>query len=81
LTPFHKHIHLQVGFTMCVTGGRLAEELLEMLPDYELAFMGDEGPAAATAAAGEQLQRHVAERTTQDHSAASAAAAGAMQDL
>jgi hypothetical protein len=37
---------------MCVTGGRLAEELLEMLPDYELAFMGDEGPAAAAAAAG-----------------------------
>jgi hypothetical protein len=27
---------LQVGFTMCVTGGRLAEELLEMLPVYLL---------------------------------------------
>ncbi|KAF6252313.1 muts domain V-domain-containing protein [Scenedesmus sp. NREL 46B-D3] len=45
----------QVGFTMCVTGGRLAEELLELLPDYNLAFMGDEGPAAAAAAAGADL--------------------------
>ncbi|WIA22147.1 hypothetical protein OEZ85_004483 [Tetradesmus obliquus] len=45
----------QVGFTMCVTGGRLAEELLELLPDYDLAFMGDEGPAAAAAAAGADM--------------------------
>jgi hypothetical protein len=42
---------------MSVTGGRLAEELLEMLPDYDLAFMGDEGPAAAAAAAGEESQQ------------------------
>jgi hypothetical protein len=51
---------MQVGFTMCVTGGRLAEELLELLPDYDLAFMGDEGPAAAAAAAGEGFRADTA---------------------
>jgi hypothetical protein len=30
-----------------VSGGKLAEELLELLPDYSLAFMGEDGPAGA----------------------------------
>lgn len=36
---------------MCVTGGKLSEELAEILPDYQLAFMGEDGPAAAANAA------------------------------
>lgn len=35
----------QVGFLMSVTGGRLSEELAELLPDYKLAFMGEDAPA------------------------------------
>ena len=45
----------QVGFVISVSGGRLSEELLELLPDYSLAFMGEDGPAGAAgdaAAAG-----------------------------
>lgn len=30
---------------MRVTGGMLSEELAEMLTDYTLAFMGEDGPA------------------------------------
>lgn len=36
---------------MCVTGGKLSEELAELLPDYKLAFMGEDGPAGSAAAA------------------------------
>lgn len=38
---------MQVGFVISVSGGKLAEELLELLPDYSLAFMGEDGPAGA----------------------------------
>lgn len=76
---------VQVGFTMCVTGGRLAEELLELLPDYDLAFMGDEGPAAAAAAAGGRLLGLLAQFwlfglacMRDEGPAAAAAAAGAL---
>jgi hypothetical protein len=41
---------------MSVTGGRLSEELAELLPDYELAFMGEDG-AHALAAAGACMAR------------------------
>lgn len=32
---------------MCVTDGRLSEELIELLPDYQLAFTAEDGPAGA----------------------------------
>lgn len=41
----------QVGFVISISGGQLAEELLDLLPDYSLAFMGDEGPAGVAGAA------------------------------
>lgn len=51
----------QVGFVITVSGGKLSEELLELLPDYKLAFMGEDGPAgfagAAAADAGIELDR------------------------
>lgn len=41
----------QVGFVISVTGGKLSEELCELLPDYSLAFMGEDGPAGLAGAA------------------------------
>lgn len=43
---------LQVGFVMCLTGGRLPEELAELLPDYSLAFIREDGPAGLAAEGG-----------------------------
>lgn len=37
---------------VCITGGKLAEEVLELLPDYSLAFMGEDGPAGTAAEEG-----------------------------
>ncbi len=36
-----------------ISGGKLAEEVLELLPDYSLAFMGEDGPGGAGGAAAE----------------------------
>jgi hypothetical protein len=36
-----------------ISGGKLSEELLELLPDYSLAFMGEDGPAGLAGAATE----------------------------
>jgi DNA mismatch repair protein MSH5 len=51
----------QVGFVISVSGGKLSEELLELLPDYKLAFMGEDGPTgfagAAAQDAGIELDR------------------------
>jgi hypothetical protein len=38
---------LQVGYVMQVTGAQLSPELLELLPDYQLAFSGDQGTMPA----------------------------------
>lgn len=48
----------QVGFMICITGGKLAEEVLELLPDYSLSFMGEDGPGGAAAEdSGVELDR------------------------
>lgn len=44
---------VQVGFVISISGGKLSEELLELLPDYSLAFMGEDGPAGFAGAAAE----------------------------
>jgi hypothetical protein len=36
-----------VGYVMQVTGAQLSPELLELLPDYQLAFSGDQGTMPA----------------------------------
>jgi hypothetical protein len=43
----------QVGFVISISGGKLSEEVLELLPDYSLAFMGEDGPAGFAGAAAE----------------------------
>lgn len=45
---------------MAVSGGRLSEELAELLPDYCLSFMGEDAPGPA-AVAGRSNQAAAAE--------------------